>query len=232
MRAGGDGLGVRVLVVDDDPGFLEGVVDLLELSGVEARGCARVAGALEAAGEARYDLALVDVKMPGATGLHLASELRRRQADLPIVWMTGFSLEQAADYALGDAKVVVDASTTAPQALPNRRAVFWVTGRPGGRGHVERLLRAAEREPVGVALDDLGGVRARPGQVALVELEVSVARALERCVELGEPLGPAVFLSRYDRTLECDPLRCLEVTGFLFKPFSAEELLRVVRRAG
>jgi two-component system cell cycle sensor histidine kinase/response regulator CckA len=81
----------RILVVEDDPS----VRSLVELTLKKARyrvvAAANGDEALSLAGAADppFDLLLTDVVMRGMNGRELADELRRRQPDLPVIFMSG-----------------------------------------------------------------------------------------------------------------------------------------------
>jgi len=81
----------RILVVDDEPDTLVYVSALLEDSGYEVRTAASSAGALAALQEFAADVVLIDVLMPGRSGLDLLVTLRKseRWAGLRLVVMTG-----------------------------------------------------------------------------------------------------------------------------------------------
>lgn len=79
----------RVLVVDDDEGIREYVGALLERLGLEVHAVEDGEQGLRALGETRPDLVLLDVAMPGASGLDLLRQIKGRQHDLPVVMLSG-----------------------------------------------------------------------------------------------------------------------------------------------
>jgi len=81
----------RVLVVDDDPDILEYVSSFLEDHGYEVDVASRASSALEALDRSRPDAMLLDVLLPGRSGLKLLTTIRRdsRYAELPVVVVTG-----------------------------------------------------------------------------------------------------------------------------------------------
>jgi diguanylate cyclase (GGDEF)-like protein/PAS domain S-box-containing protein len=86
-----------VLVVDDDEGVRSTLVDILTLAGltVAASASAREAMAEQTTAPAR--VAVVDYRLPDATGLELATRLKLADPDLPVIVLTGnASLETAA----------------------------------------------------------------------------------------------------------------------------------------
>jgi signal transduction histidine kinase/CheY-like chemotaxis protein len=77
----------RILVVDDNPTNVQMLVELLHLSGFEARGCAGVDEALAVFGAEAFDLVVTDLVMPGRDGFDLIRAIRggARAAQTPII---------------------------------------------------------------------------------------------------------------------------------------------------
>ncbi|MEW6364829.1 MAG: response regulator [Acidobacteriota bacterium] len=81
----------RVLVVDDDPDVVIYLTSFLEDNGYEARGAGDSTRAIAALDGFRPDAILLDVLMPGRSGLDLLVTLRRdpRWTDICMVVITG-----------------------------------------------------------------------------------------------------------------------------------------------
>jgi CheY-like chemotaxis protein len=82
---------VRILVVDDDPDIVDYFSVLLEDHGYVVGSANGARPALSALAEFGPDVVLIDVMMPGRSGLDLLVTLRRdpRWKDLPLVVITG-----------------------------------------------------------------------------------------------------------------------------------------------
>lgn len=83
--------GKSVLIVDDDPDIAVYLTSFLEDEGYAARSAADAGKALLILEGFRPDAILVDVLMPGRSGLDLLVTLRRdpRWQDIPLVVVTG-----------------------------------------------------------------------------------------------------------------------------------------------
>ena len=77
-----------ILVVDDDPGILEAVAELLRIEGYEVETAANGVAALEAIGRSRPALVLLDMRMPVLDGWGVARMLAERGIRVPILVMT------------------------------------------------------------------------------------------------------------------------------------------------
>jgi DNA-binding response OmpR family regulator len=87
---------LRVLVVDDEEDIVEYLSAVLEDNGFRAIGASNADAALEAAEREPPDLILLDIMMPGHSGLSLYKELRRREATakVPVLIISGYSKEE------------------------------------------------------------------------------------------------------------------------------------------
>jgi putative two-component system response regulator len=80
----------RILIVDDDPLVRETMRDYVEHLGYDVRDAGSAEEALVEIGRAQPDLVLLDVRMPGITGIELCRQLKADPAThlIPIVLLT------------------------------------------------------------------------------------------------------------------------------------------------
>ncbi len=71
----------RVLVVDDDRAFLAVVTDLLREGGHHVDSASDPADAVRRAQGRSYDVALLDLNLPGMTGLELGDRVKAASPD-------------------------------------------------------------------------------------------------------------------------------------------------------
>jgi FixJ family two-component response regulator len=84
---------VVIAVVDDDESVREALPDLLGEFGFAARAFASAADFLASGCVAEARCLIVDIAMPGMSGLDLQRELRRRGQSVPIVFITAHGNE-------------------------------------------------------------------------------------------------------------------------------------------
>lgn len=90
-------MSASVLVVDDETGMRETLVDILEAAGYEVTPAEDGAVALEMASTHPYDVIVMDIRMPVLTGVQVLASL---EAPPPqVVLMTGFAYEEQLDEA-------------------------------------------------------------------------------------------------------------------------------------
>jgi FixJ family two-component response regulator len=79
----------NVFIVDDDPAIRESLVSLLRSVGLEARALASVPEFLSCARPDGPTCLVLDVRLPGRSGLDLQRELSAANIQLPIIFITG-----------------------------------------------------------------------------------------------------------------------------------------------
>jgi FixJ family two-component response regulator len=80
----------RIHVVDDDPGLRGALADLLESVGYEVATYESTAGFLARGEISAPGCLILDVRLPGMSGLDLQEKLGRDGLTIPIILMTGF----------------------------------------------------------------------------------------------------------------------------------------------
>jgi DNA-binding response OmpR family regulator len=83
-------VGGRILLIEDEGNILEAIGFILSRAGWEVQGHGNGATALEAVGRVAPDLIVLDVMLPGRSGLEILRDLRGRPdtADLPVLMLT------------------------------------------------------------------------------------------------------------------------------------------------
>ena len=75
-----------ILLVDSDQAFREGVVNLLLVSGFgKVQVAGSIKGALQKVSRYYFDVIIIDLFMPQMSGLNLAQQVQKQQADAEII---------------------------------------------------------------------------------------------------------------------------------------------------
>ena len=80
----------RILVVDDEIAIRESLDALLKLEGYTARMAADGEEGLRILDQESFDLVLLDLALPGQSGLELLPQIKERHPDLPVIMITAY----------------------------------------------------------------------------------------------------------------------------------------------
>lgn len=92
----------RVIVVDDDPSIGESMAALLTIEGFAVDVADSGERAVTLCARTHYDVALVDYRLPGMSGLDLLRALRRVDPALRAIMITGYGSGSLAHEAMAE----------------------------------------------------------------------------------------------------------------------------------
>jgi CheY-like chemotaxis protein len=98
---GNAGVRSRILLVEDDAGVRDLLLDLLQNHGFEVQAAASAEAAQACARDHRFDLLLTDLDLPKMDGARLAAALTAEQSQLQVIVMSGYPDDGTIDAALG-----------------------------------------------------------------------------------------------------------------------------------
>ena len=84
----------RILVVEDDPALIRGLLDYLAFNGYDPMGVEDGSTALDRALAESFDLILLDVMLPGLDGFSICRRVRREKPAQPIIMLTAKGAEE------------------------------------------------------------------------------------------------------------------------------------------
>ena len=128
LRARAMSIDRRILIADDDREQRAGVVDLLRGMALEILEAETGLDALRIVRVAGIDLALLDMHMPGQSGLEVLSAIKRETLRVPCIFISGDANEAVRQMALAEGAWAVLKKPLEPKLL---------------RFEVERALRLA-----------------------------------------------------------------------------------------
>jgi len=89
---------IKLLIVDDEVKYLDSIAQRLELRGFDVTKASSGAAAIDAAKAGKFDLALLDLKMPGMDGTEVLARLKQEHKFLEVIILTGHgSLDSAVE---------------------------------------------------------------------------------------------------------------------------------------
>jgi DNA-binding response OmpR family regulator len=104
---------MRVLVVEDDPSVGAAIRMMLDREGYNTVIAPDADAGMRAFESFHFDLAIVDIFMPGTNGLAIIAELRLRFPAVPILAMSGFRFREPMDPGLDFLGMAVEAGAAA-----------------------------------------------------------------------------------------------------------------------
>jgi RNA polymerase sigma factor (sigma-70 family) len=188
-----------VFVVDDDEAVRDGLCELFAAEGMAARAFASAEEFLAAGASDQPGCVVLDLQMPGMTGIELQSELVRRGATVPVIVITG----------QGDV----------PKAVATLKA--------GALDFIEKPFEpAALLQAVGQALDREGRARRlaeeqRDAEARLATLSPRERQVLDLVVAghsnkaIGAKLGISVRTVENHRAKLMDKMQCANVSSLI-----------------
>jgi two-component system, OmpR family, response regulator RpaB len=179
-------LSSRIVIVEDEPAIRRGVSDLLRASGYEVREAADGERGLEEGVGHNVGLVLLDLLLPGRSGLDVLAELRKVRPTLPVIILTARGTE---DDRVRGLKMGADDYVVKPFSARELLA------------RVEAVLRRSASQPGAVAAAKLGR--------AVIDFERREVRWSEReRGELSETEAAllSMLVANYKRAVSRDEL--------------------------
>ncbi|MGH6854879.1 MAG: response regulator [Aestuariivirga sp.] len=227
---------LSILVVDDDADNANSMGELFETEGHNATVVDSGEAAIEAFRHTKFDVAFMDVMMPGKNGVESFLEIRKVAPAAKVYMMTGYSVEQllqqAMDHgALGVLSKPIDtAKVLAVLAeIGSNGIVIVAEDDPGFGSQLQEMIRNAGRACHLVrdgreALD-----HAESPNVLIFDLKAPLIQGMEVYSSLRQAgrIVPTIIITAsgadYHDTLEA--MRDVAITGILNKPFDPMSLL-------
>ena len=231
MEAGPDK--PHILVVDDDTRLRELLRSFLSRNGFRVTAASSASEARQRLQGLDFDLIVLDVMMPGQTGLEFAGELRRTD-DVPILMLT--AMGEPKDRIAGLEKGVDDylGKPFEPRELLLRIQSVLRRGRPADAGAApERIVSFGAMQ----FDSELGELTQKGKRVPLTDAEIALLRALTGrmgqvlsrealCKSVGSEVNERaidVQVTRLRRKVETDPreprfIQTVRHRGYVLRP--------------
>ena len=164
-----------ILVVEDDAGLREALIDTLEMSGIECIAATCAEQAMLLLKKESFSLVVSDVQMGAMSGLDLLRSIKLNYPDLPVLMMTAYATIDDAVEAMRLGAIDYMAKPFAPEVLLNM---------------VSRYLPPKAKETEGPIVAD-------PSSIQLLELANKVAKSDASVMVLGPSGSGKEVLARY-----------------------------------
>jgi len=87
---------MRIMLVDDEEGFLSTTRNVLERKGINVSTAASGSEALEKLTQEKIDVVVLDVKMPGMDGVSALKAIKSRHSSVEVIMLTGHGTVESA----------------------------------------------------------------------------------------------------------------------------------------
>ncbi|SDH67592.1 sigma-54-dependent transcriptional regulator [Pseudomonas panipatensis] len=171
---------LRVLIVEDDPHVLLGCQQALALDDIDSDGVATAEEALARVGADFPGIVISDIRLPGLDGLHLLARLREKDAQLPVVLITGHGDIAMAVQAMRDGAYDFMEKPFAPERLVE------VARRALAQRRLSREVGQLRRQLAGRQTLESRLIGRSPAMQALRELIANVADTSANVLIEGE----------------------------------------------
>lgn len=192
----------RILVVDDEPVVRESLLDWFSMDEYPIEMAASGAEAMQKMREAKWDILLTDVKMPGMDGLELQKKAKQLDPDITVIIMTAYASVDSAMQAIKEGAYDYVTKPLDPEDLEQ------IINRACEHRQLVRENTALKRriETTGVETEEIGDRNAESAKTAGLSLAEAERQHLERV--LAEVSGD---LSRAARALQVDDATLIDL---------------------
>lgn len=233
----------HILIVDDDVYLARSLALIFKHKGYAVSIAADGLAAIEQVRTTSFDLALIDLKMPGINGIETYQHLKGLCPNLTALLMTGFAEEKQTQAALqaGVLHVLVKpldidhVLTLIPAALArHQRPVLIVDDYPESCLHITRTL---ERKGYQVTCVESGeqaieAVQQHHYQIVFIDLKLPTIDGLQTYLALRalDPDITAIMITGYREEMQAQVQAALanNVYACLYKPFGTQQILTLL----
>jgi len=228
----------NILVVDDNKDLAQCLSILLSEESYQVTVVYTGEDAIARAGETHFDLAIIDVKLPGINGVEVFSALRKLSPTTQGIMMTGYRVDQLLAEATDNGAVCIlrkpfsmNKLIEQLNGLKQKGIVLVVDDDPEFSSSTGRFLSTHGLQTIIAHSGEeaIQRVESENVDVLVLDLKLPVMHGLDVCLELsrrGYEI-PTIIVTGYTApdVDSIDTLRSMSVTGCLFKPFNPDELL-------
>jgi CheY-like chemotaxis protein len=230
---------LRILVVDDDEDNAESLGELFEMEGHHVTVAHSGEAAIAAYVSADFDLAFMDVMMPGLNGVESFLAIRKMRPEAKVFMMTGYSVEQLLQQAMDHGAmgvltkpIDIDKLLRSVDEVRPSGIVLIADEDPSFSGELKKLMDGAGL-PCGLLRRDTD-VLLNDDALAIIDIRRPLIDSVQLYTRLRREgnTRPAIIITKpgEDGDDAFSALRDVSVTGILNKPFDPMLLLGRLER--
>ena len=230
----------KILLVDDDIDFIESQAEFLELYGFSPVLAKSGQEALELARHAEFELALVDMKMPGMNGIECMTELRKLNPGIRVVMISAFTQDDFIRMAFQSGALAVLSKPLNPETLlktvsflSDQSAILLVEDHRDTQNLIAGMLQQQgyfvdKEETVEQAKATL---KQKRYDLLLLDFKLpdGTAEDLLSWMKNEAIQSNVVIITGYPEDA-LQKLPCFSAEDFIIKPFQPDRLLQIVQK--
>lgn len=227
----------KVLIVDDNHDLSDCLAVLLAEQGYDTSVVYNGEDAVKKVRDEPFDLAIIDVKLPGINGVEVFRTIRKINPEMEGIMMTGYQMDQLLAEAINDGSVSV-LRKPFPMArlsakisdIQQKGILLIVDDDPEFVSSMEQYLIQQHYKVLIAQTDKQASdcLMQESIDILVLDLKRPIIHALDIYLGLNEKgyTIPTIIVTGYtaQEAGKPDALRSMSVTGCLFKPFSPEDL--------
>lgn len=236
---------VKVLVVDDEQVVREFLTQLLAIETTEVKCAEDGLKAIEAVKKENFDLAFLDIRMPGMGGLETFRELKKLSPNTKYVMITGYAVDDLLEQAkkegavysikkpfdINQIKKIVD-ELCQEKSIEGAIKILVADDEDVVLDFFKRLLKDKIYDVITAKTgkDALEKIKEKDFDLAFLDIMLSDIKGIELSAEI-EKIRPGlavILITGYIETpVEIEPAH-LNIKGCLYKPFEIKKIYEVV----
>jgi len=230
-----------ILIVDDDKGMGETLLDIMEEIGYDADVAGDGFEAIEKVKNGTFDVVLMDIKMPGMNGVQAFKEIRKILPEVNVVMMTAYAMEDLITEALQEGAygvlykpLEVEKVLNVVESVSRLDPTLVIGDDPGV---CEQLRDVLQRKGYNVRLARSGAeaidiVKQIDTQIVFVDVKLPTATDFEvyKAIKEINPQAMAIMMTgyRYEVINLAEEATKSSAVACLYKPFDVTEIVRLV----
>jgi two-component system, NtrC family, response regulator HydG len=231
---------LKILIVDDDVDNAESLSELFQLYGYDTSLVHSGEDAISAYMNSNFDVAFMDVMMPGKNGVESFLEIRKMKPTAKVIMMTGYSVEQLLQQAMDNGAIGVLSKPMDPNLALNMLIEVGPNGmviaRSDGLATGDRLHSAFQVAGKTCAVvksqSEIRNMKNPAKDVIIIDIHRPLIEGVGCFTELQRNglKAPAIILTDTgaETPIGEDFLNDYRITGILNKPFDPHLLVTSV----
>ena len=230
-----------ILIVDDDAGMTETLSDILDDKGYDVASCGDGHQAIEIIKKKKFDLVLMDIKMPGINGVETFKEVHRISPETKVIMMTAYSVEELVKEAMDGGAFDIIYKPLDIKKIVNiidevkKGSLVLIVDDDHGTCETLKDILQKKNYKVGVAYNGEEAIclaEKNKIEIALIDIKLPLLNGLETYLRIkrANPKITAIMITGYQQTTNELVKEAVKNSAYtcLYKPLDMDKLITVL----